>query len=131
MVHSEGGEAHCKAGVDCLSVKRVVWGFGCQIASDADPRDGTGDACWIGRSAALAPFHCSPQAERLVHRMDRFGAAQGELGLALFKLSKAEEAEGLALAQFSGTVRQPHSWMLEPRDAPSSTLPHEHRPKHA
>jgi len=44
------------------------------------------------------------QAERLVHCMDRSASVYGDLGLALFKLSKAEEVEGQHLAHFSGTV---------------------------
>lgn len=41
-----------------------------------------------------------------MHCMDRCGSVYGDLGLALFKLSKAEEVEGLALAHYSGTLRQ-------------------------
>jgi hypothetical protein len=45
------------------------------------------------------------QAEQLVHRMDRHAAVQGDMGLALFKLCKLEEAQGPHLAQYTGTVR--------------------------
>mmetsp|Transcript_24550 Transcript_24550/g.53643 ORF Transcript_24550/g.53643 Transcript_24550/m.53643 type:complete len:672 (+) Transcript_24550:240-2255(+) len=48
----------------------------------------------------------SKAAEKLVHRMDRQSAVQGDLGLAMFKVAKAEEVEGAGLAQFTGTVKQ-------------------------
>ena len=66
------------------------------------------------REALYHPPACHPpllprpglQAEKLVHKMDRRGLVQGELGLALFKISKFEETEGLPLAQHTGTIRQ-------------------------
>ena len=44
------------------------------------------------------------QAEKLVQRLDKYGLVYADLGLALFKASKAEAAEGMQLAQFTGTV---------------------------
>ncbi|KIY99426.1 hypothetical protein MNEG_8536 [Monoraphidium neglectum] len=48
----------------------------------------------------------SRAAERVVDRLDRLGAVCGDLGLALFKVAKAEEAQGGALAGYTGTLRQ-------------------------
>lgn len=39
-------------------------------------------------------------------RLDALASAQGDLGLALFKVAKMEEAEGGALASYTGTLRQ-------------------------
>lgn len=44
-------------------------------------------------------------AEKLVSMLDRSGTVLGELGLALFKLHKHEEADGSALAAQTGTHR--------------------------
>jgi hypothetical protein len=44
----------------------------------------------------------NPQAERFVGRLDKVGCVAGDLGLALFKLAKFEEAEGGPLATSSG-----------------------------
>ncbi|KAI8464908.1 MAG: hypothetical protein J3K34DRAFT_438762 [Monoraphidium minutum] len=48
----------------------------------------------------------SRAAERVVDKLDRLGAVHGDLGLALFKVAKAEEAQGGALAGYTGTLRQ-------------------------
>ena len=45
------------------------------------------------------------QAEKLVSKLDRVSVVSGEVGLALFRLSKAEEEEGGHLAQHTCTVR--------------------------
>lgn len=67
----------------------------------------------LGRSAGPQPPPTPPpmppphpaQAEKLVAKMDRMSAVSGELGLALFRISKEEEAQGGHLAQHTGTVR--------------------------
>lgn len=52
-----------------------------------------------GSSTVLAPTApplatpLPPQAERVVDKLDRLGAVCGDLGLALFKVAKAEEAQ--------------------------------------
>ncbi|KAG2491671.1 hypothetical protein HYH03_010040 [Edaphochlamys debaryana] len=48
----------------------------------------------------------SRAAEKLVARLDRWAVVQGELGLALFGLRKAEQADGVALAEHTGTLKQ-------------------------
>jgi len=48
----------------------------------------------------------SRAAERVVDKLDRVGAISGDLGLALFKVAKAEEAQGGCLAGYTGTLRQ-------------------------
>ncbi|PNW78052.1 hypothetical protein CHLRE_10g462300v5 [Chlamydomonas reinhardtii] len=48
----------------------------------------------------------SRAAERLVSRLDRWAVVAGELGLSLFGLAQAEQAEGAALAQHTGTLKQ-------------------------
>eukprot|EP00879_Flechtneria_rotunda_P009329 GHRR01009767.1.p2 GENE.GHRR01009767.1~~GHRR01009767.1.p2 ORF type:complete len:234 (+),score=100.44 GHRR01009767.1:1672-2373(+) len=45
------------------------------------------------------------QAEKLVGKLDQLGATAGDLGLSLFKVAKLEEAEGGALASYTGTLR--------------------------
>lgn len=45
------------------------------------------------------------QAEKLVFKLDRLAAVHGDLGLSLFKVAKFEEAEGGALATYTGTFR--------------------------
>lgn len=52
------------------------------------------------------PPHKKKQAERFVERLDKLGAASGDLGLALFKVAKLEEAHGGPLAAATGTLRQ-------------------------
>lgn len=47
----------------------------------------------------------SKAAEKLVAKLDALGATAGDLGLSLFKVAKFEEAEGGALASFTGTMR--------------------------
>ncbi|GBF95905.1 sorting nexin 2A-like [Raphidocelis subcapitata] len=48
----------------------------------------------------------SRAAERVVDKLDRLGTVCGDLGLALFKVAKAEEAQGGCLAGYTGTLRQ-------------------------
>jgi len=69
-----------------------------------------------------ALMHASRAAEKLVQRMDRCGAVYGDLGLALFKMSKAEEVEGLHLAHFTGTVKQSHTLSKGCRQAGTSSV---------
>ena len=38
--------------------------------------------------------------------MERRSAAQGDLGLSLFRLAKLEEVEGAHIVQYTGTARQ-------------------------
>ncbi|WIA09894.1 hypothetical protein OEZ85_010108 [Tetradesmus obliquus] len=47
----------------------------------------------------------SKAAEKLVGRLDQLGATAGDLGLSMFKVAKFEEAEGGALASYTGTLR--------------------------
>lgn len=47
----------------------------------------------------------SKAAEKLVGKLDALGSTAGDLGLSLFKVAKFEEAEGGALAAFTGTLR--------------------------
>jgi hypothetical protein len=42
----------------------------------------------------------------VVDKLDRLGTVHGDLGLALFKVAKAEEAQGGVLAGYTGTLRQ-------------------------
>ncbi|KAG2449349.1 hypothetical protein HYH02_005504 [Chlamydomonas schloesseri] len=60
--------------------------------------------------AAAGLTTASRAAERLVSRLDRWAVVAGELGLSLFGLAKAEQAEGVALAQHTGTLK--HSGQL-------------------
>ncbi|GFR52609.1 hypothetical protein Agub_g15124, partial [Astrephomene gubernaculifera] len=53
----------------------------------------------------------SRAAERLVSRLERWSGVQGELGLALLRAGKAEQAEGGALAQHTCTLKQSGSLM--------------------
>jgi len=64
----------------------------------------------------------SRAAEKLVHRMDRVAAVQGDTGLSIFKLCKLEEGEGTHLAQSTGTVRQSHSLAVGSRAAAAALV---------
>lgn len=46
----------------------------------------------------------SSQAEKLLHAMERHAAVCGDLGMSLFRVGKAEEAEGGPLAEHTATV---------------------------
>ncbi|KAF6260499.1 hypothetical protein COO60DRAFT_1684872 [Scenedesmus sp. NREL 46B-D3] len=47
----------------------------------------------------------SKAAEKLVGKLDQLGSTAGDLGLSMFKVAKFEEAEGGALASYTGTLR--------------------------
>eukprot|EP00775_Hariotina_reticulata_P008356 gene8356-8540_t len=53
------------------------------------------------------------EAEKLVAKLDQLGAAAGDLGLSLFKVAKFEEAEGGALASYTGTLRYSSSLIAD------------------
>jgi hypothetical protein len=63
----------------------------------------------------------SKAAEQLVQAMDARALVDGDLGLALHKLSGYEEAHGSTLAQFTGTVRD-HQQIVASEQAASSAL---------
>ncbi|EFJ49103.1 hypothetical protein VOLCADRAFT_90391 [Volvox carteri f. nagariensis] len=48
----------------------------------------------------------SRAAEKFVSRLDRWSVVNGELGLALLQMRNAEKAEGVALANHTGTLKQ-------------------------
>ena len=72
-----------------------------------------------GHKEALAAT--SKAAEYLIRAMDARALVDGDLGLALHKLSGYEEAHGSTLAQFTGTVRQ-HQQIVSAGQASSSAL---------
>lgn len=63
----------------------------------------------------------SKAAEQLVQAMDARALVDGDLGLALHKLSGYEEAHGSTLAQYTGTIRQ-HQSIVASEQSSSSAL---------